>query len=204
MSQVGALTIEAGAFGGHSDPVGQRNRIAVAPGAHRQGGRLQSGLHLEDRPSEGGWVATIEHQGVEAVQAEVLNKPGGASLLRHRRPLVDAAAVADHDRGHQTAVFGSPPAGHPVAAALLLERPIAEKRHQPLSGERHVDVLQLGEPQVPPFRQPAGCVGVHVAAERGVLRAVLAQTIRVEVPNIAGEPFIRYGVPLRVGLRHVV
>ncbi len=81
VGQVGALAVEAGALGGDGNAVGQWQRVGVAARAGRLGGRLQSGLRLEDRPGEGRRVPAVEEEGVEAVQREMIDEPLGAPLL---------------------------------------------------------------------------------------------------------------------------
>ena len=45
-------------------------------------------------------------------------------------------------------ILGAPPTRRPVAAALLLERAIAEEHHQALAAQRHVHVLQFREAEI--------------------------------------------------------
>src|SRR5690606_15649951 len=97
-------------------------RIA-APGVGGEG--TQGILGLDDGACDRHGIPAVHDDGREAVVAKVLGEPGGAALLHDLGPLLDAAAVEDHDRDGEAAILRAPPARRPVAAALLLERAVA-------------------------------------------------------------------------------
>ncbi len=203
MGQIRAFARKARAFRRDGDAVRQRNRVAAFALSNGLAGGVKAMLHFENGPQECSWIAAVEDDRIEAVQPQMLGKPGGAALLRHRRALIDAAAVLDHDRRHEPGIFRAPPARCPIAAALLFECAVREKGDEALTRQRHVDVLQFGEPQIPTFRQASGCMDVHVASQRRILAPLLAQPVRIKIPYITGQPFVRDAVPRGMGGRHV-
>src|SRR5205823_2584420 len=105
-----------------------------------------------------------ENQRIESVQFQMLRKPLRSALHRHGGALIDPAPVIDHDRGDDAAILGAPPPRGPVTSALFFKRSVAQKYHQPLSGERHMDVFQLRKSQVTAFQDAAGRMNSNMAA----------------------------------------
>ncbi len=152
-------------LGRDGDSVRQGHRVAATLLADLLCQSLETSLDLEDRPGERGRIPAVEDDRIEAVQAQMAHQPADPTLLGHRRTLVDAPAVLDHDRDDEARVLGPPPARGPVPAPLLLEGAVGQEHHQALSRQWHVHPLQLREPQIAALGQSPGRVSVHVAAE---------------------------------------
>ena len=146
-----------------------------------RGGRRQSLLALQNRPGERRRIAAVDHERIEAVGPQMLRQPAGPSILSDFRALLDPPTIQDHDRNDEAAVLGPPPTVRPVAAALLLEGPVAQERDQALAGKRHVHVLDLGETKIAALRQRAARVGCQVTAERSKRPARRVELIAVEI-----------------------
>ena len=95
--------------------------------------------------------------------------------------LLDPAAIGNHDRQHRAAVLGPPPAWHPVAAPLLFGGAVREERHQRLTGQGHVCILQFGKAEIAALQDAAGGVGIHVAAQGRIHGAVGPLPVTVEI-----------------------
>ncbi len=155
MRAVGACAREAVALLGPGDREGQTRRIPLPLGPRAFG--REAAFALEDRPGEGGRVAPVDLEGVEAVERQMPGEPARAAVLRDLGALFDATSVQDHDGRDEPAVRCPPPARRPVASALLLEGSVAQDRDEALALQRHVDVLRLGEAEIPALgeRPPA-------------------------------------------------
>jgi hypothetical protein len=96
---------EACPFRRQRHSIRQWNRISTSPGRKVLDRTLKPPLHLEDPPKEGRRIPPVEYKRIESIQAEMIAKPICSTLLGHGRPLIDAAAILDHDRRHQFAIF---------------------------------------------------------------------------------------------------
>ena len=185
---VAAGAIEAEALDRLGDAVGNRQRVAEDAAVLLLHAPLQALFHLPERTDEGGRVAPIEADRIEAaaaqMQLEALQPLMGAQF----GALLDAPAIGDHHRQRR------PPARNPVAAALFLGGTIGEERHQGLAGQRHVRILQFGEAEVAALGDTAGGMRIHVAAQWRRRCAVGGLGVAVEVLQQAVQPFLAVGI----------
>ena len=160
-------------------------------------------LHHVDAPGNARGIAAIKANRLEAIELQVSLQPGFAALLVDLRALIDAAAIEDHDRRHQSRILGMPPTRRPVSAALFLERAVAEKGHQAFAGQGRVHIVQFGEAEIAAFLHAAGGVRIHVRTQRGFRLAIRAYRERVEIRCEAGQTFIVKPVARRVRVGQV-
>ncbi len=191
---VAAGAMETEALDRLGDTVGNRQGVAEDPAVLLLHPPLQALLHFPERTDEGGRVAPIEADRVEAATAQVQLEALQALVGTQLGALLDAPAIGDHHRQRRPAVLGPPPARDPVAAALFLGGAIGEERHQGLAGQWHVRVLQFGEAQVAAFGDTAGRMRVDMAAERRGRRAVGRLGVAIEVLQQAVQPFLAAGI----------
>ena len=166
MREVRALAGEPGALRRDRDAVRQPHGILASTCFHSVARDFQAALHLEDGPHECRRVTAVKHDGIKSIETKMFEEPGHAAFLGHRRALIDPPPIVDHDRHDEPGIFGPPPAGRPVAAALLFECAVRKECNQSLTGERHMDIFQFGEAQIPAFKKPTGSVRVDVTAQR--------------------------------------
>jgi hypothetical protein len=183
---------------GFGNGIGQRHRILLPAFGDAFGDVFEVTLLRKDCPCKGGGIATVDDDRFEAVQAQVLPEPVRAARLTHRRALIDAAAVGDHDRCDQSTILCAPPARRPVRTALFLEGAIAEKSHQALARQRHVYILQTGEAEVTALHDAAGRMCIDVAAERRRGPPLGIDGVTVEIVDQRGEPCIAVRITRRV------
>ena len=110
--------------------------------------------------------------------------------LRHGRALIDTTAIGNHDGHHQPGVFATPPARCPIAAALFLECPIAEKTHQLLPRQWHVDILQASETEIAALADTTGGIHIHMTPQGRNGPPIGADLITVEILAKLAQPLI--------------
>ncbi|HVL08594.1 MAG TPA: hypothetical protein VM512_05495, partial [Burkholderiaceae bacterium] len=106
--------------------IGPGGEVGIEPGLLSQ----LDGVYTPDKACR---VAPIDPDGLEPIELKMRIQPAFATLLGDLGTLLDTAAIEDHDRGDESAVFRPPPSRCPIAASLLLERTVAEKRDKPFA-----------------------------------------------------------------------
>ena len=65
-------------------------------------------------------------------------------------------------------------------------------------------ILKFSKPQVPTLRYAASSMNINVATKGGILLAIIAEPVGVEISYVAGQTLIRERVAFGMGGSHII